>query len=80
MLSKENRKLFQVRLSGLTHPFTAANIEDVAYGRVGSVVAYSRDTTNKKVMTQSVGESATPTYPSCRKTIWSRQIDSRTVI
>lgn len=43
-----------VRLSGLTHPFTAASVEDVAYGRFGSVVAYSRDTTNKKVMTQSI--------------------------
>ena len=67
MLSKENRKLFQVRLSGLTHPFTAASVEDVAYGRFGSVVAYSRDTTNKKVMTQSVGESATLTHQSIFK-------------
>lgn len=39
-----------VKLAALTHPFTAASVDDVAYGRFGSVLAYSTDKTNKKVM------------------------------
>jgi len=40
----------ETKLCALTHPFTAASVADVAYGRFGSVLAYSADKTNKKVM------------------------------
>ena len=70
---KKIKKIFQVRLSGLTHPFTAASVEDVAYGRFGSVIAYSRDTTNKKVMTQSVGESATLIFLKIKQLFFFRR-------
>jgi len=40
----------EVKLSALTHPFTAASVDDVAYGRFGSILAYTSDKTNKKVL------------------------------
>ena len=50
---------FQTKLCALTHPFTAASVADVAYGRFGSVLAYSADKTNKKVMPegQTIGKA-----------------------